>query len=37
MKAYGVKRYSIGTMIELPGCMVADEIAEEAEFFFWRQ
>ena len=35
MKAYGVKvRYSIGTMIELPrACMVADEIAEEAEFF----
>ena len=34
-KAYGVKvRYSIGTMIELPrACMVADEIAEEAEFF----
>ena len=35
MKAYGVKvHYSIGTMIELPrACMVADEIAEEAEFF----
>ena len=35
MKAHGVKvRYSIGTMIELPrACMVADEIAEEAEFF----
>ena len=34
-KAYGVKvRYVIGTMIELPrACMVADEIAEEAEFF----
>jgi pyruvate,orthophosphate dikinase len=34
-KAYGVKvRYLIGTMIELPrACMVADEIAEEAEFF----
>src|SRR5581483_2571471 len=34
-KAYGVKvRYAIGTMIELPrACMVADEIAEEAEFF----
>lgn len=34
-KSYGVKvRYSIGTMIELPrACMVADEIAEEAEFF----
>jgi pyruvate,orthophosphate dikinase len=34
-KSYGVKvRYAIGTMIELPrACMVADEIAEEAEFF----
>ncbi len=34
-KAYGVKvRYLVGTMIELPrACMVADEIAEEAEFF----
>jgi pyruvate,orthophosphate dikinase len=34
-KAYGVKvRYLIGTMIELPrACMVADEIAEEAQFF----
>ena len=34
-KYYGVKvRYLIGTMIELPrACMVADEIAEEAEFF----
>jgi pyruvate,orthophosphate dikinase len=34
-KSYGVKvRYLIGTMIELPrACMVADEIAEEAEFF----
>ena len=34
-KTYGVKvRYLIGTMIELPrACMVADEIAEEAEFF----
>lgn len=34
-KAYGVKvRYLIGTMIELPrACMVADQIAEEAEFF----
>ena len=33
--AYGVKvRYLIGTMIELPrACVVADEIAEEAEFF----
>lgn len=32
---YGVKvRYAIGTMIELPrACMVADEIAAEAEFF----
>ena len=35
MKSYGVKvRYLIGTMIELPrACLVADEIAEEAEFF----
>ena len=34
-KAYGVKvKYVIGTMIELPrACMVADEIAAEAEFF----
>jgi pyruvate,orthophosphate dikinase len=34
-KAYGVKvRYLVGTMIELPrACMVADEIADEAEFF----
>jgi pyruvate,orthophosphate dikinase len=34
-KSYGVKvRYAIGTMIELPrACMVADEIAAEAEFF----
>jgi pyruvate,orthophosphate dikinase len=34
-RAYGVKvRFLIGTMIELPrACMVADEIAEEAEFF----
>jgi pyruvate,orthophosphate dikinase len=34
-KAYGVKvRYLIGTMIELPrACMVADQIADEAEFF----
>ncbi|HZD41173.1 MAG TPA: pyruvate, phosphate dikinase, partial [Terriglobales bacterium] len=33
--AYGIKlRYLIGTMIELPrACLVADEIAEEAEFF----
>jgi pyruvate, orthophosphate dikinase len=35
MNAYGVKlRFLIGTMIELPrACLVADEIAEEAEFF----
>jgi pyruvate,orthophosphate dikinase len=35
MQAYGVKvRYLIGTMIELPrACLVADEIAKEAEFF----
>jgi pyruvate,orthophosphate dikinase len=35
MKSYGVKvRYLIGTMIELPrACMVADDIAQEAEFF----
>ena len=35
MKTYGVKvRYLIGTMIELPrACLVADEIAQEAEFF----
>jgi len=35
MKDYGVKvRYLIGTMIELPrACLVADEIAQEAEFF----
>ncbi len=35
MKSYGVKvRYLIGTMIELPrACLLADEIAEEAEFF----
>ena len=35
MKSYGVKlRYLIGTMIELPrACLVADEIAHEAEFF----
>jgi pyruvate,orthophosphate dikinase len=34
-EAYGVKvRFLIGTMIELPrACVVADEIAEEAEFF----
>ena len=35
MRAAGVKvKYSIGTMIELPrACVVADQIAEEAEFF----
>ncbi|MFQ5849056.1 MAG: pyruvate, phosphate dikinase [Candidatus Binatia bacterium] len=35
MQAYGVKvRYLIGTMIELPrACLVADQIAQEAEFF----
>jgi pyruvate, orthophosphate dikinase len=35
MAAYGVKlRFLIGTMIELPrACLLADEIAEEAEFF----
>jgi pyruvate,orthophosphate dikinase len=35
MASYGAKvRYLIGTMIELPrACLVADEIAEEAEFF----
>jgi pyruvate,orthophosphate dikinase len=35
MKSYGVKvRYLIGTMIELPrACLVADDIAHEAEFF----
>ena len=35
MASYGVKlRYLIGTMIELPrACLVAGEIAEEAEFF----
>jgi pyruvate, orthophosphate dikinase len=34
-KSYGVKiRYLVGTMIELPrACLVADEIAKEAEFF----
>ena len=34
-RRYGVEvRYLVGTMIELPrACMVADEIAEEAEFF----
>ncbi len=35
MKAYGVKvRYAVGTMIELPrACLVADQIAREAQFF----
>ena len=35
MKKAGVKvEYQIGTMIELPrACVVADKIAEEAEFF----
>jgi pyruvate, orthophosphate dikinase len=35
MKSYGIKvRYLVGTMIELPrACLVADEIAREAEFF----
>jgi pyruvate, orthophosphate dikinase len=35
MKVYGVKvRFLIGTMIELPrACLVANEIAQEAEFF----
>jgi pyruvate,orthophosphate dikinase len=35
MKSHGVKvRYMIGTMIELPrACLVADEIAQDAEFF----
>jgi len=35
MKEYGVKvRYLVGTMIELPrACLVADQIAKEAEFF----
>jgi pyruvate,orthophosphate dikinase len=35
MASYGVKvRYLIGTMIELPrACLLADEIAKEAEFF----
>ncbi|MGH7829565.1 MAG: putative PEP-binding protein, partial [Candidatus Binatia bacterium] len=35
MKTYGTRvRYLIGTMIELPrACLVADEIAREAEFF----
>jgi len=35
MKEYGVKfKYLVGTMIEIPrACIVADEIAERAEFF----
>ncbi len=35
MKKYGVKvRYMLGTMIEIPrACLVADEIAQVAEFF----
>ncbi len=35
MKEYGVEfKYLVGTMIELPrACMIADEIAREAEFF----
>ncbi len=35
MSSYGVKlKFLVGTMIELPrACMVADEIAKEAEFF----
>jgi pyruvate,orthophosphate dikinase len=35
IKSYNVRlRYLIGTMIELPrACLVADEIAQEAEFF----
>jgi pyruvate,orthophosphate dikinase len=35
MKRFGINlNYSIGTMIELPrACLVADEIAKEAEFF----
>jgi pyruvate, orthophosphate dikinase len=35
MKVYGVKvRFLIGTMIELPrACLLANEIAQEAEFF----
>jgi pyruvate, orthophosphate dikinase len=35
MRSYGVKvQYLIGTMIELPrACLLADEIAHEAEFF----
>ena len=35
MERYGTKvRYAVGTMIELPrACLVADEIAREAQFF----
>ena len=35
MQRYGVEvRYAVGTMIELPrACLVADEIAREAQFF----
>jgi pyruvate phosphate dikinase (EC 2.7.9.1) len=35
MSSYGVRfNFLVGTMIELPrACMVADEIAKEAEFF----
>ena len=35
MERYGAKvRYAVGTMIELPrACLVADEIAREAQFF----
>ena len=35
MKAQGIKiKYLVGTMIEVPrGCLAADQIAEEAEFF----
>ena len=35
MQRYGVKvRYAVGTMIELPrACLVADQIAREAQFF----
>ena len=35
MQRYGVKvRYAVGTMIELPrACLVADQIAQEAQFF----
>jgi pyruvate,orthophosphate dikinase len=35
MKSYGVRvRFMVGTMIELPrACLVADQIAQDAEFF----